>query len=123
MTDYTDRAEANLAILKDCARDLESHLGLAARSREGNPNSEPGPIYIPPGQHPAGIEQLRADYTASIVASYSTFIPGALSDLALREPAEMTKAERSAKEAVADLVARILAVTDYAAARALVATV
>ena len=122
MTDYTDAAAATLAVLKDMARDLESHLGLVERARSANPDLNSAPQFTPPGHTPADISRYRKDLAARVLTDYKRNVGGADSWLRRIVPITPTPAEITARDAVATLVKQIQTVTDRASAAALVAT-
>ena len=122
MTDFTDAAAATLAVLKNMARDLESHLGLAERVRSAHPNLNDVPEYIPPGHMPADIDRCRTDLTVRLLSDYKRNATGADDWLRRIVPVNPIAAEITARDAVATLVKQIQTVTDRASASALVAT-
>lgn len=121
MTRQPNRLVGILAKTQDLARDLESHLGLAARSREWNPTFSTASEFH--AQRPDGQDVVREAEMRRLLREYGDqadqalfAVRKALSDSSL-SPDEVT-----AHVAVVDLVAAIHNVRSHDEAVALVAT-
>lgn len=124
MSTYTDRANAIYARLRDLARDLESHLGLASRSYEAEPMFNRA-NHFPP--HPSSMEALatvRESNVDRFVLEYTA--QAGRAELALLElvpGVTLNAADKAAAAAVRDLVDRIRSVRNHDDAVALVTTI
>ncbi|GAA1768401.1 hypothetical protein [Agromyces humatus] len=123
MTDYKTKATEILAKTEDLARDLESHLGLAARTREWNPTFDTASEFR--AERPEGQSVERQTHTDRFVSEYHNQASQAAKAVQeLQQPGQtLTTAEAAARDTILALVDEIHAVQTHDDAIALVATI